>query len=264
MEIKDSVVVITGGGSGIGADAARHLAADGAKVVIAGRRAEKLNTVVDEIKAAGGEAIGVPTDITNEEEVANLMDTAIAEFGSLDVVFANAGAIADSLMLNTDKTTGKVKRVMSTQQFKSVIDINLLGSFLTLREGARRMVDNDWKGLLLITSSINSTGQLGQLNYSSTKVALTLWPKILAAEFHLKSLGIRVVGVAPGYTATDILKGMNPDALNFILKDVHIGRLIEPSELTDTIKHVMENEAIDGTTIEVTGGLTFGARSRIK
>ena len=264
MEVKGSVVVITGGGSGIGAEAAKDLAKDGAKVVIAGRRAEKLNQVVDEITAAGGQALGVATDITKEEDVANLMDSAIDKFGSLDVVFANAGAIADGLVLNTDKETGKVKRVMSTEQFKSVIDINLLGSFLTLREGARRMVDNGWKGLLLITSSINSTGQLGQLNYSSTKVALTLWPKILSGEFNMKGIGVRVVGIAPGYTATDILKGMNPDALNTILKDVHIGRLIEPSELNGTIKYIMENEAVDGTTIEVTGGLTFGPRSRVK
>ena len=264
MELADSVIVITGGGSGIGAQAAKDLAGDGAKVVIAGRRADKLNQVVADIQAAGGKAAGFQTDITNESEVGNLMDAAIDKFGRLDVVFANAGAIADSLMINPDRKTGKVKRVMNTEQFKSVIDINLLGTFLTLREGARRMVDNGWKGLLLITSSINSTGQLGQLNYSSSKAALSLWPKILAAEFHLRRIGIRVAGIAPGYTATEILKGMNQDALDAILKDVHIGRLIEPSEITGTVKYIMENEAIDGTIIEVTGGLTYGPRARVK
>ncbi len=264
MDVNGSVIVITGGGSGIGAQVGKELAEQGAKVVVAGRRAEKLDKVVTEIETGGGEAFGVPTDITDEEAVGNLMDAAIDRFGRLDVVFANAGAIADSLMLNTDKATGKVKKVMSTKRFKKVIDINLVGSFLTLREGARRMVDNGWKGLLLITSSINSTGQLGQLNYSSTKAALTLWPKILSGEFHLRKIGIRVAGIAPGYTATEILTGMNQDALKYILKDVHIGRLIEPSELTGTVKYIMENEAIDGTTIEVTGGLTFGPRARVK
>ena len=263
MQVKDSVVVITGGGSGIGEGCAKVLAADGAKVVIAGRREDVLKKVVDEIKGAGGEATAVPTDITNEEEVGRLMDAAIETYGRLDVVHANAGAFADSLFINTDKE-GNVKSVMSTEKFRKVIDINLVGSFLTLREGAQRMIQNGWKGVLVITSSINSTGQLGQLNYSSTKVALTLWPKVIVGEFLMRRIPIRVVGVSPGYTATDILTGMNPDALDAILKDVHIGRLVESEEVAAAVKHAIENDSIDGTTIEVTGGLTYGPRSRVK
>jgi 3-oxoacyl-[acyl-carrier protein] reductase len=263
MQVKDSVVVITGGGSGIGASCAKMLAAAGAKIVVAGRRLAVLEQLVEEIKGAGGEAIAVATDITVEEDVARLMDTAIETFGRLDVVHANAGTFADSLFINTDKE-GNLKGVMSTEKFKKVMDINLLGTFLTLREGASRMVENRWNGLLLITSSINSTGQLGQLNYSSTKVALTLWPKVMVGEFLMRRIPIRVVGISPGYTATDILTGMNPDALGAVLKDVHIGRLVESEEIAAVAMHVIENDSIDGTTIEVTGGLTYGPRSRAK
>lgn len=264
MDVKGSVVVITGGGTGIGAAVAKNLAEDGAKVVLAGRRIERLEQTVKEIKETGNEAIAVQTDVTKEEDQSKLMDKAIKTFGSLDVVLANAGRFADNLMINTDKNTGKVKSFMTTEQFKSVVDTNLTGTFLTLREAARRMVDSGKEGLLLITSSINSTGQIGQLNYSSTKVALTLWPKILVGEFHLKHLPIRVVGVSPGYTATEILKGMNETALEAILKDVHVGHLVEPEELAGTIKHVITNDSIDGTTIEVTGGLVYGPRARAK
>ncbi len=264
MQVKGSVVVVSGGGSGIGAQIAKDLAAEGAKLVIAGRRAEALDQVVSNIEAAGGKALAVPTDILKEEQVANLMDAAIDRFGSLDVVIANAGAIADGVMINASKKTGKVKRVMSLKQFKSVVELNLVGSFLTVREGARRMVEKGTNGVVVITSSINSTGQPGQLNYSSTKAALTLWPKILAAEFHMKKVGIRVVGIAPGYTATEILKQMNQAALDAILKDVHIGRLVEPSEISSTVKYIMENEGVDGTTIEVTGGVTYGPWARVK
>jgi 3-oxoacyl-[acyl-carrier protein] reductase len=263
MQVKDSVVVITGGGSVIGARCAKLLAAEGAKVVIAGRRAEVLEDLVGEIRNAGGEAMAVATDITDEADVGRLMDRAIETYGRLDVVHANAGAFADSLFLNTDRE-GKLKGVMSTEKFRKVLDVNLVGSFLTLREAAQRMVENGWKGLLLITSSINSTGQLGQLNYSSTKVALTLWPKILVGEFLMRKIPIRVVGISPGYTATDILAGMNEDALSAILKDVHIGRLVESEEVAAVAKHVIENDSIDGTTIEVTGGLTYGQRARAK
>ena len=264
MDVKGSVVVITGGGTGICAAVAKNLATDGAKVVLAGRRIERLEQTVKEIKETGGKAIAVQTDVTKEEDQSKLMDKAIETFGSLDVVLANAGRFADSLMINTDKSTGKVKSFMTTEQFKAVVDTNLIGTFLTLREAARRMVDGGKEGLLLITSSINSTGQIGQLNYSSTKVALTLWPKILVGEFHLKHLPIRVVGVSPGYTATEILKGMNETAMEVILKDVHVGHLVEPEELASTIKHVIANDSIDGTTIEVTGGLVYGPRARAK
>jgi 3-oxoacyl-[acyl-carrier protein] reductase len=127
------------------------------------------------------------------------------------------------------------------------------------------MPDNGWKGVLLVTSSINKTGQPGQINYSSTKAAVALWPKILAGELHWSGIkNIRVVGIAPGYTATEGLRSMSPPALEAVLRDVHIGRLVEPEELAATIKHVIENEAIDGTTIEVTGGVTYGAWQRAK
>jgi 3-oxoacyl-[acyl-carrier protein] reductase len=265
MELAGSVAVITGGASGIGEAVAKNLVKAGLKVVLGDMKEEDLTRVVGEIKGDGGEAVGVVVDITKEDQVAKLMDTAVESFGAINVIFANAGIIADGLMIDTDKETGKVKRVMSVDAFQSVINVNLTGTFLTLREAARRMVDNGWRGVLIITSSINKVGQVGQLNYSTTKVSVALWPKILVGEFHMRGIkNIRVVGIAPGYAATPILKGMNQKALEGILKDVHIDRLVEPDELAATIKHVVENEAIDGTTIEVTGGVTYGARAIAK
>jgi len=265
MQVKGSVVVITGGGSGIGEVVAKEMAKGGAKVVLGDMNKEGLDRVVSEIKAAGGEAISVVGNVTNEADVAALMDAAINQFGALNVVFANAGIIKDGLVVDTDKATGKVKRVMSLEAFKAVIEVNLVGAFLTVRESVRRMVDNNCKGVVILTSSINHTGQVGQINYSSTKASLALWPKILVGELAMRGLsGIRVAAIAPGYTATPILMGMNQEALNAILKDVHVGRLVEPTEIAAAFRHIVENDAIDGTTIEVTGGVTYGARQRAK
>jgi len=193
------------------------------------------------------------------------MDTAIEMFGSINIVCANAGIIRDGLMLTPDPETGKIKSVLSSEAFRAVMEVNLVGAFITWREAARRMADNGWPGVLLVLSSINKTGQPGQINYSSTKAAVALWPKILAAEFHWSGIrNIRVVGIAPGYTATEGLKSMSPPTLEAVLRDVSIGRLVEPEELARVIQHVIENEAITGTTIEVTGGVTYGPWQRAK
>ena len=90
------------------------------------------------------------------------------------------------------------------------------------------------------------------------------WDKSAGFSVGLPQTPIRVVGVSPGYTATEILKGMNETALEAVLKDVHVGHLVEPEELASTIKHVITNDSIDGTTIEVTGGLVYGPRARAK
>lgn len=259
MEAKNKTLVVTGGASGIGKAVALYFAKLGSNIVIGDINQDNINSVVNEIKKINKNVIGIKTDVTKDEEVSNLMDKAINKFGTINFVVPCAGIIKDSLMINIDKDTGKIKRVMDTNTFRAVIEVNLIGTFITLREAAKRMVDNKYDGVLFTISSINKVGQVGQLNYSSTKAAVGLWPKILAGEFQMKNIkNIRVVGIAPGYAATPILTGMNQKALDAIIKNVHIGRLIEPEEIAKLISFVVENDAIDGTTIEITGGVTYG------
>jgi len=265
MNVAGRVAVITGGARGIGRALARSLAAAGARVVLGDVLEDGLRQTVRDIRAAGGEAVAVRADVTRDADVERLMDTAIETFGALHVVCANAGIIRDGLMLSPDPATGRIGRVMTSDEFRAVTEVNLVGAFITLREGARRMADHGWPGVLLVTSSIHKTGQPGQINYSSTKAAVALWPKILVSELHMCGIrNIRVVGIAPGYTGTEGLKGLSPTILEGLLKDVPLGRLVEPEELASTIRHVIENEAINGTTIEVTGGLTYGPWQRAR
>jgi 3-oxoacyl-[acyl-carrier protein] reductase len=155
-----------------------------------------------------------------------------------------------------DKDTGKVARKLSFEKWQQVIDVDLTGTFLTIRDAAEAMVNGGWDGLLVPISSVNKIGQIGQLNYSSSKVAVGLMPKIIVGEFLLRGIrNVRCVGIAPGYTGTPMLTGMNQDALKAILEDVHIGRLIDPNEIAAMIGHCIENGALNGTTIEITGGL---------
>jgi 3-oxoacyl-[acyl-carrier protein] reductase len=259
MEIKGSVAVITGGASGIGETVARYLAARGAAVVLGDMNQAGLDRVVGEIRAAGGKAAGRTLNVTDDADTAAFMDFAVKEFGAINIVVPCAGIIRDGMFVSTDKETGKVKKAMSTADFRAVMDVNLVGPFITLREAAVRMVDNGWKGVLFTISSIQKEGGVGQLNYSSTKAAMALWPKILVGEFQMKGVkDIRVVSIAPGYVGTPMVKGMDQGALAKIVSGVHLGRLIEPDEIADAIAWVVTNDAVNATCIEVAGGMISG------
>lgn len=256
MHINQSVAVITGAASGLGEAAARSLAALGAKVVLADMNQERLQLITDELVAAGQKAVYKITNVTEEASVTALMDFAIHEFGAINIVLACAGIIRDSYMITPDRETGNVKKFMSTEQFKQVIDVNLTGVFITLREAAIKMVNHQCKGVLIPISSINKVGELGQLNYASTKAAIALWPKILAGEFHARNIQhIRVAAIAPGYVATPMLTSINPEILQKIVADIPLGRLVDPDEIIQTIRFIVENEAVHGTTLEVSGGI---------
>lgn len=258
MDIKGSVALITGGGKGIGEAVAKHLVSQGAKVAIVDMVQEEIDRVVAEIRATGGEAIGVQANVTSEADTAKFIQATVEAFGQLNIAVTCAGIIRDGTMLSLDKTTGKVSKKMGLDKWQPVIDIDLTGTFLTLRDAAEAMVNGGWPGLLVPISSVNKIGQIGQLNYSSAKAAVAMMPKVIVGEFLLRGIrGIRCVGIAPGYTATPMLTGMNQEALKGILKDVHIDRLIEPREIADMIGYCVQNEALNATTIEITGGLCY-------
>ncbi|QFY43248.1 SDR family NAD(P)-dependent oxidoreductase [Candidatus Methylospira mobilis] len=258
MEINGSVALVTGGSNGIGSAVAKFLAKRGAKVAVVGRLQENIDLVVKDIKDMGCEVVGILGNVTSEADTARFIQATLKAFGKLNIVVASAGIIRDGTMLSLDKDTGKVSRKMGLNKWQPVIDVNLTGTFLTLRDAAEAMVNGGWEGLLVPISSINKVGQVGQINYSSTKTAVALMPKIIIGEFLMRGIrNIRCVGIAPGYTATRMLTGMNQDALKALIEDVHIGRLVEPDEIAALICHCVENVALNATTIEITGGLCY-------
>lgn len=258
MQLENSVALITGAASGIGEATAKTLAARGARVALVDRDEAQISRVMQDIVAAGGQCVSIAADVTSEQDTARFINTTLENFGQLNIAVSCAGIIRDGTMLSLNRDTGQVSRKLTFDQWKSVLDVNLTGTFLTLRDAAEAMVNGGWDGLLVPISSVNKIGQVGQLNYSSTKAALERFPKIIVGEFLLRKIRhIRCVGIAPGYTETRILQEMNQDALQAILKDVHLGRLIKPQEIADMIAYCAVNEALNATTIEITGGLCF-------
>lgn len=262
LEIKNAVAVITGGGSGIGLELAKYWIKYGGKVVIADVSEEGLETAEATLKALGGEVVAFPGNVTSEADCAALADKAIEAFGQINLVAPFAGVIKDGMMISPDRETGKISRKMSLKDFQFVVDINLTGVFLTVRECAERMVNNDCSGLICLVSSTGSLGTAGQINYSSTKAAMSVMPKVITAEFFRRGLSgkIRCNAVAPGYVGTDMVKNMNQSALEKIVGNVPIGRLIEPEEVASLVCELYRNEAISGETYFIHGGLRMGSK----
>jgi 3-oxoacyl-[acyl-carrier protein] reductase len=262
LDIKGSVAVITGGGGGIGLAVAKYWVKNGGKVVIADVAEKFLEQAETEIKALNGEFATVLCNVTKEDDCARLADIAIEKFGQINLVAPFAGIIKDGLMLSTDRETGKVNRKMSLEQFQMVIDINLTGVFLTVRECVEQMINHNCKGLICLVSSTGSLGTAGQINYSSSKAAMSVMPKVITAEFFRRGLAdkIRCVAVAPGYVGTPMVKGMPQKVLDKILAQVPIGRLVEPEEVAALVGDIYRNEALAGDVFYIHGGLRLGSK----
>ncbi len=252
----NNTVFITGGASGIGLAAARKFAEKGFNICLVDRDAQALERTKCDLNRVTENLFVITSDITRPEKISDAMDRCAERFGQINVVLPSAGIVRDGMFIKKDRDTGKVAKYMSNSQFKEVVDVNLIGTFNTLQQAAIRMVDNSWTGLLFVVSSINQAGQLGQLNYCSTKHALAQWPKILVGEFHQQNIDhIRVVGISPGYVATPILNSIRTEVQEQIISGIALGRFLRTEEITSTLWHVWENQAINATTLEVSGGV---------
>ncbi|MCE9500058.1 MAG: SDR family NAD(P)-dependent oxidoreductase [Leptospira sp.] len=254
MDINKKTILITGSAGGLGKSMAEGFARKGATVIISDIRAEAVEKTVSEINSSGGKAIGIPANVSNEGEVENLMKTAVAKTGSLDVAILNAGILRDGLLVKVDRETGKVKGKMSLEQWQSVIDVNLTGVFLTGREAAAQMIEQKKPGVIIPIASVAMHGNPGQTNYSAAKAGVAAMTKLWAHE--LSRFKIRVAGIAPGFIATDmVMKDMKPEALEKWKAIIPIGRLGESEEIFKTAEFIVENELICGVVIEASGGI---------
>ncbi len=259
LNIKDSVAVITGGASGIGLALASHWIQNGGKAVVADVAADAL----EKVKQTFGDSAAVMNcDVTKEGDCSELADFAIRVFGGIHLVAPFAGIVKDSLMVSPDRESGRVTRKMSLEDFQKVLDINLTGVFLTIRECSERMINHKCRGLICLISSTGSLGTAGQINYSSTKAAMSVMPKVLTAEFFRRGIAdrIRCVAVAPGYVGTPMVRSMDGKVLDKIVGQVPIGRLVEPEEVACFVADIFKNEALAGDVFFIHGGLRLGSR----
>ena len=251
--------MVTGGGSGIGLAFAIYWIKNGGKAALADISEKALAAARQEF---GKQVTTTACNVTSEEDSQKLAETAMSAFGHINLVAPFAGIIKDGLMVSPDRETGKVTEKMSLDQFQSVIDVNLTGVFLTVRDCAEQMINNGDRGLICLVSSTGSLGTAGQINYASSKAAVSVMPKVITAEFFRRGVAdrIRCAAIAPGYVATPILEDMNQKALSKILDNVPIGRSDRSRRGRLPGLRIYRNEALAGDVFFIHGGLRMGSR----
>ncbi|SFG04897.1 SDR family oxidoreductase [Neptunomonas qingdaonensis] len=251
MELKDKVIVITGGGRGLGRSMALELAGQGAKIALADLNAEDLDVTVGLCMEKGVEARGYIANVADEASVEKLFNDVVADFGTLHGLVNNAGITRDGLFIKVKD--GKVVKKMTLDQWNLVMDVNLTGTFLCGREAAIKMIETGSQGCIINISSVSRSGNMGQTNYTATKAGAQAMAVTWAKE--LARYGVRAASIAPGYIGTEMVLSMKPEALEKIAAGIPAKRLGTPEEIAKTVTFIFQNDYINGRCIEVDGAL---------
>ena len=243
--LNGKVILITGASRGIGAAIAQKLASAGASVIInyAGGK-EAAEQVVGKIKENGGEAIALSADVSNAAEVKNLFDTAIAHYGRIDVLVNNAGIMITKLIKDT-----------SDEDFTRQFDINVRGTFNTLREAATRLADNG--SVINLSSSNNRIMLPTYATYAATKSAVEQLTRVFSKEVGAR--GINVNSVSPGPTNTELFtKGKPQEVIDRLASLSAFNRLGEPEDIAKVIVFLAGDDAkwISAQNIGINGAMS--------
>jgi NAD(P)-dependent dehydrogenase (short-subunit alcohol dehydrogenase family) len=239
------VAVVTGAGRGLGAAIALDLAKQGVAVVLAGRTEGSLTDTEQAIKAAGGTAVSVPTDVTDTDSVQNLFDTALERFGRLDILVNNAGI-----------TTQVNLTDLSDEEWDRIFATNVRGMFLCSRAAARHFQSVGAGRAINVASVFGVLGRPGFTAYCASKGAVINFTRSAAAEW--AKFGSQINAVAPGYFATDINAELreNTEAMSKVLRRIPARRMGEPEELANVVTYLALQAPgfLTGQTIVVDGG----------
>jgi 3-oxoacyl-[acyl-carrier protein] reductase len=253
MRLRGKVALITGGAAGIGRATAERFAEEGARVVIC-----------DVDQAAGREALvalgpGARFDAVNvadRQAVQAWVDDVAANYGQIDVLVNNAGVLRDATLVKVQD--GQLVRQMPEADFDLVISVNLKGVFNCAQAVAPHMIRQKSGVILNATSIVGEDGNFGQTNYVASKAGVIGMTKVWARE--LGRHGIRVNAVAPGFTATEMVKAMPEKVLEGMKARTPLGRISEPRDIANAYLFLASDEAcfITGVTLRVDGGIVIG------
>lgn len=253
MQIKDSVIIVTGGASGLGAATARRLAGQGARLVIADLNEELGEKLSDELNGSF-----VRCNVAAEDDAERAVETAISRFGGLHGLVNCAGIGTPAKAVGRDGP-------QPMASFEKIIAVNLSGSFNMIRLAAHRMMQAEAnptgeRGVIINTASVAAyDGQIGQPAYAASKAGLVGMTLPLAREFARS--GIRVMTIAPGLFKTPLLESLPEEAQQSLGMQVPFpSRLGLPDEYAQLAQHIFENVMLNGETIRLDGAIRMAAK----
>ncbi len=241
--------IVTGAARGIGAAVAQRLASDGMFVAVLDLDASACAPVVEQIEQAGGKALAVGADVSNEEAVAEAVGRIVDELGAPTVLVNNAGILRDNLIFK-----------MSASDWDAVMGVHLRGAFLMTRAVQGYMTKANF-GRIVNLSSTSALGNRGQVNYSAAKAGLQGFTKTLAIE--LGKFGVTANAVAPGFIETEMTQATAArlgvpfeDFIKFSAQTIPVGRTGKPEDIAHTISFLASEGAgfVSGQVIYVAGG----------
>lgn len=246
-EITRQIVVVTGASRGIGRAVAVRFARDGAAVIVNYRGSEAAaQETAQAVIAAGGEATLVQGDVSKRDDAERLIETAMQQYGRIDVLVNNAGITRDQLLMR-----------MTDEDWDAVLDTNLKGAFHTTRAALRPMLRKRSGRIVNIASVVALVGNAGQGNYAAAKAGLIGFTKSIARE--VASRSITVNAIAPGYIATDMTDAIPENMRGKILEQVPMGRLGTPEDVAAVVAFLASPAAayVTGAVLTVDGGMVM-------
>ena len=249
FEIERQTAVVTGASSGLGVTFAETLAECGINLVIAARRYERLVEVAEDLSSKYGvKVVPVKADVSKEDQVINMVKTAVERFGSVEILVNNAGIA--SLSPSVD---------MSLEEWKKVIDVNLTGVFLCARAVAREMIKKKYGKIVNIASIYGAVGDIyPTAPYYASKGAVINLTRALAVEWAPHKINVNAI--APGFFPSEMTESVFQDeqALEYILSRTPLGRTGEPLDLKAALIYLASpaSNYVTGQTIFVDGGWT--------
>ncbi len=244
MSLEGKVAIVTGAAQGIGRAIAETLARDGADIVVADLDPGRSQETVAAITKLGRRAVNVKVNVAEWNDVKNMTEQVLKDWGKIDILVNNAGVTRDGLLVR-----------MKEEDWNLVLQVNLHGTFHGTKAVLQPMTKQRSGRIVNIASIVGAMGNAGQANYAASKAAVIGFTKSVAREY--ASRMVTVNAVAPGFVDTAMTQGLQQEVRDALLKQIPLGRLGQPGDVAEAVRFLASEEAgyITGQVLHVNGGM---------